>query len=153
MINLLDNIDGSGSDSEYDAIRKLHKLDIDLPHLLLEKYRQAKKWQERRSCVYHSMRYARDNSNAVQLGIEALSDKSKVVRFRACMLLAYSLKKEALNALHETSKRVSDKETIENVLAAVDAIKNQNSDFFVDRDHTGSITWEFDEINSELAGT
>jgi hypothetical protein len=145
--NLLENIDGSGSDSEYDAIHKLHKMEINLPSILLDKYKHAKKWQVRRSCVYHSIRYARDNCYAVQLGIEAISDKSKAVRFRACMLLAYSLDKKALPVLHETANTFHENETVENILAAIDAIENQNSNYFVDRDHTGSIEWNFEEID------
>lgn len=138
--NLLSNLDGSGSDQEFNAIHELRKLGNQLPSLLLEKYRGSKKWQVRSSCVYHSIRYARDVGEAVQLGIEALSDKSKVVRYRACMLLAYSLNKEALSALKELELNASESETAVNAHAAIDSIENQNSDFFVDHDHSGKVS-------------
>lgn len=141
--DLLDKLDGRGSDQEFNAIRELSKLGDKLPSILLERYRIAKKWQVRCSCVYHTISYSRDVDDAVQLGIEALSDKSKVVRYRSCMLLAYSLKKEALPALQEIKLKITDTETLDNVNAAIDAIENQNSNFFVDRQHTGKVTLSF----------
>lgn len=136
---LLDNIDGSGSDQEYTAIAELRKLGDELPTLLLKKYKSSRKWQVRSSCVYHSIRYSRSVQDAVQLGLEALSDKSKVVRYRACMLLAYSLRKEAIPYLEEL-KKSSDSETLSNANAAIDAIIHQNSNYFIDRDHSGKMT-------------
>jgi HEAT repeat protein len=141
--DLLDKLDGRGSDQEFNAIHELSKLGDRLPSVLLGRYRSAKKWQVRCSCVYHAISYSRDVDDAVQLGIEALSDKSKVVRYRSCMLLAYSLKKEALPALQEIKLKITDTETPANVNAAIDAIENQNSNFFVDRHHTGKVNFSF----------
>lgn len=141
---LLNNLDGSGSDQEIHAVRELGKLvGSALPALLLKKYRVSKKWQARSSCVYHSIRYARDVEESVQLGIEALSDKSKVVRYRACMLLACSLSKNAVSFLKELELRASDSETQANAHAAIDAIENQNTNYFVDRDHSGKVRLNF----------
>jgi len=141
LFALLDKLDGRGSDQEFNAIRELRRLVGDkLPSLLLVKYRSEKKWQIRCSCVYHSIKYARNVTDAVQLGIEGLSDKSKVVRYRSCMLLAYSLNKEVLPALYEIKQKFKDEETIGNADSAIDAIENQNTNFFVDRKHTGKIT-------------
>ncbi|WP_347989510.1 hypothetical protein [Methylomonas sp. AM2-LC] len=141
---LLNNLDGSGSDIEINAIRELRKLvGSGLPALLLNKYRVSKKWQVRSSCVYHSICYARDVEESVQLGIEALSDKSKVVRYRACMLLACSLNKNAISVLKELELLASDSETQANAHAAIDAIENQNTNYFVDRNHTGKVKLNF----------
>lgn len=137
---LLNDLDGSGSDKEFRAITELRKLGNELPKLLLEKYRASRKWQARSSCVYHSIRYARSSREALQLGVEALSDKSHAVRYRACMLLAYSLDKSVLSSLKQLEISNLNDETLLDVRAAIDAIENQNSDYFVDRDHSGNVT-------------
>jgi len=140
LSEILKNIDGSGSDQEYKAIIELKKMNENLPILLLKKYKEAKKWGERAACVYHSISYARDFPEALQLGIIALTDKSKVVVYRACMLLAYSLKREALFALQNTKENITNEDILKDINAAIDAIENQNSNFFVDRDHSGKIS-------------
>lgn len=136
---LLDKLDGSGSDREFDAVKELRRLDSELPKLLLEKYASSKRWQVRSSCVYHAIRYARSSKESVQLGREALFDKSKVVRYRACMLLAYALEESTMVNLKEALDTAKDPETIADIQAAIDAVKNHNSDYFVDRKHTGKI--------------
>jgi hypothetical protein len=138
--DLLTCLDGSGSDKEYEAIKKLKLLGDELPRLLLEKYQSSRKWQVRSSCVYHSIRLARGNENAFSIGIEALRDKSKVVRYRACMLLAYSLNISALPMLEDLKLNTADRETKADAIAAIDAITNKNSNFFVDREHSGNIS-------------
>jgi hypothetical protein len=116
----------------------------------LHRYRAEKKWQTRRSCVYHAIGYSKDDSDAIQLGIEALSDKSKAVRYQACLLLSFSLKKEALPALQEIKLKITDTETLANIDAAIDAIENQNTNFFADRQHTGKITLRISKIPESL---
>lgn len=137
---LLNALDGSGSDSEFNAINKLRELGDKLPRLLLGKYESARKCQVRSSCVYHATRYASSSRDAVKLGVLALSDKSHAVRYRACMLLAYSLDESVLQELRQVESCTSHVETLKDVKAAIDAIENQNSDYFVDRDHSGNMT-------------
>jgi len=137
---LLSKLDGSGSDSEHAAIEKLSHMGNQLPELLSEKYDLAKGWSERSACVYYSIGYARESNAALALGIKALEDKSKQVRYRACMLLAWSLNKEALFTLRRVEGAYTDEESLSDIRAAIDAIENQNSNYFVDRDHTGMIT-------------
>ncbi|WP_097459089.1 hypothetical protein [Mangrovitalea sediminis] len=136
---LLDQLDGSGSDREFNAVNELRKLDNELPKLLLEKYKLSKRWPVRSSCVYHAIRYARSSMESVQLGREALFDKSKVVRYRACMLLACALDESTMVNLKEALDTTKDPETIADIEAAIDAVKNRNSDYFVDRKHSGKI--------------
>lgn len=141
--NFLNKLDGSGSDQEFHAIRQLKKIVGDLlPQLLLEKYRKSRDWGCRCSCVYHSISYSRKVDEAVQLGIEALADRSKAVHYRACMLLAYSLNEKALPALQELELHGRHKESRENAQAAIDAIKNQNTNYFLDKKHTGKVFLE-----------
>ncbi|WP_127560482.1 hypothetical protein [Saccharospirillum alexandrii] len=137
--SLLDELDGSGSENEMNATNELRKLGNQLPKMLLEKYREARKWQVRSSCVYHSIRYTRSSAEAVQLGLEALYDKSHVVRYRACMLLACSLEINALASLKKAEKSTLHEETLLDINAAIDAIENENSNYFVDREHSGKM--------------
>jgi len=137
---LLNMLDGSGSDQESKAVKSLGEVGNKLPSLLLKKYRSEKKWQARSSCVYHSIRYAKDVDDAFKLGIEAVCDKSKVVRYRACMLLAYSLNRGALLILNTMLSNDKYKESYDDIRAAINSIENQNSNYFVDRDHSGKVT-------------
>jgi len=137
---LLSKLDGTGSDREYQAVKDLRSLGARLPGLLLEKYRRSKKWQVRSAFVYQAVRYANEVEDAYQLGLEALVDRSKVVRYQACALLANSLRKDAIPALEEMALNVTDSESVENARAAIDAIENQNVNYFVDRDHSGKMT-------------
>jgi hypothetical protein len=123
--SLLNELDGSGSDAEWVAAQQLRDmLNGDLPKYLIEKY--------------HSVRYARESDSAVELGKQALTDKSGVVRYRACMLLAYSLRQDVLSFLKQVE--TNDPKTREDIRAAIDAITSQNHHFFVDRDHSGQVT-------------
>ena len=136
---LLVMLDGNGSDSEFRAVVELRKLGQELPTILREKYHETKNWGARSSLVYHAIRYSREVEDAVQLGLEALSDRSKHVRYRACMLLAYSLNKSALEKLKELATNSKDPKTVSDAIAAIDAIEEGNSDYFLDRDHSGKI--------------
>ena len=59
---------------------------------LREAYPKFRKWQGRVSLVFHSIPYARVSEDAFQLGLAALADRATLVRYRACGLLAYSLR-------------------------------------------------------------
>ena len=135
----LDTLDGSGSDAEWAAVETLRREAGDrVPSLLLAKYRSGCEAGVRTSCVFHATRYARTNEDAVQLGREALRDRSKVTRYRACLLLAYSLRRDTLEDLR-AAQAEAPKESQEDIRAAIDAIENGNSNFFVDRDHSGKV--------------
>lgn len=130
-------LDGRGSDDEYEAVKLLSKLGDRFPEILLQKYRSSKKWGERASCVYHSIKYAKESDSSFQLGIEATRDKSKNVRYRACMLLAIAQKDEAVVFLESL---LNNTDSADDAAAAIDAIKNKNHHFFADRDHSGMVT-------------
>jgi hypothetical protein len=137
---LLARLDGSGSKDEWEAVSALRTLGSGTPALLLQHYRVARKWQARSSCVYHAMRYARESEDAVTLGREALHDRSGPVRYRACMLLAYSLRRDLLNELREQLMTAGPRSDRDDLEAAIDAIENGNANYFVDRDHSGKMT-------------
>ena len=139
---LLEALDGSESDQAYDARGRLRELlGDDLPNYLLARYRSQRHWRRRTDYVYEALRYARRSEEAVNLGKLAVSDRSKMVRHRACALLAYSLRRDLLPFLEEELAKAKDGETRDDIVAAMDAIVEQNHHYFVDRNHTGDWTW------------
>ena len=108
---------------------------------LREAYPRFRKWQGRVALVYRSIRYARVSEDAFQLGLAALADRATLVRYRACSLLAYSLRDDAIGSL-EALLDHPDAETVADARAALDAIRNRNHHYFVDRRHSGRTFWE-----------
>lgn len=140
MEELLQRLDGTGSRAERAAMAELRTLEGNVPATLRRRYHVARSWKARAACVYYSLRYARMNDDAVELGREALQDKATGVRYRACMLLSFSLRKDALPGLREALERLKGKPGSEDVAAAIDAIEHQNHNYFVDRDHSERMT-------------
>lgn len=141
VLQLLDLLDGRGSDVEWRAVQSLsQRAGPRLPELLLRKYHSSRLAGPRSACVYHATKYARVSDEAVQLGLEALQDRSKVVRYRACGLLAYSQRPD-LAAQLKTLLDVVPNASRADLLAAIDALEQGNHHFFVDRDHSGKIKW------------
>lgn len=129
---------------EETAWIKLRSLGIAIVPYLADAYPIMKKWQGRVSLVFHSMRYAKESEEAYQLGIRALNDRAKLVRYRACGLLAYSQREEAIPHLKKLLRH-GDSETVADAKAAIDAIKRRNHHYFIDRNHSGKIFWEVTE--------
>ena len=147
---LLDRL-GGAIDDEWEAWHDLKRqAGAEAPRLLRQHYQNSRKWQARVSCLYHAIAYARHFPEAVQLGREALGDRSKVVRYRACMLLAVSLDKASLPVLRNAETQTGqDEETIGNIRAALKAIENQNHHLFVDRDNSGKMTLNVELVQPE----
>lgn len=140
VASFLSQLDGSGSVKEWEIIHLLRsELKEEFPSHLLELYNRSRKWNIRISCVYHATRYSRTVEDALTLGIVALKDKSRNVRQRACRLLAWSLNPKALKYLYDAVKIEQNQSVRTDILAAIDAIKSKNSDYFVDRDRSGMI--------------
>lgn len=123
-----------------DGIRELERLGEDVPNTLLRHYRQSREWRARLSCVYFAVPYVRTNDDAAKLGIEALKDKSRKVRYRACSLLAYSLREDVLPYLKSLLSH-EDASTVEDARAAIECIEAKNHHWFIDRGHTGRVEW------------
>jgi hypothetical protein len=113
----------------------------------LEAYPTARRWQQRASFLYAANRHCRTSPEAIALAVGALNDKSREVRYRACLLLACSLDASTLEALRAVGDH-SDPRTREDVAAAIDAITSRNHNFFVDRTHSGKVTYNFDSGGS-----
>lgn len=134
--DLLAALDGSGSEAEWRAVKELRDRE-DLPELLLEHYRTAKNWGTRAACIYHSIRYAQESQAAFDLGVTALNDRSKVVRYRAAMLLAVAQRPDAIPWLE---RMVASGNSMKDGQAAIAAIRDENPDRYVDRDGSGRVS-------------
>ncbi|MEL6371629.1 MAG: hypothetical protein AAFR03_13025 [Pseudomonadota bacterium] len=142
MVNtdkISDHLDGSGSKKERDFIRWMMRENADVAKELKSFFQAANSWKARSACVYYAMPFARESNDAFELGIIAVSDKSKIVRERACQLLAYSLRTDALPVLERNSNLEEFSSSLNDYAAAIDAIKCKNSDYFLDRDHSGMV--------------
>lgn len=133
-------LDTAASSAEEVAWQKLRPLGVAAVPYLAGAYSSFRKWQGRASLVFHSIPYARVSEEAFQLGLAALRDKSTVVRYRACGLLAYSLRREALPHLALACGH-ADSRTAADAAAAADAITHNNHHLFIDRHHSGRSFW------------
>ena len=133
-------LDTRRSLEEETAWERLRPLEEAVVPYLLEFFPTCRSREGRTALVYHAIRYARVSDAAFQLGIRALGDRSYMVRYRGCGLLAYSLRQDALPALRELLVH-EDQKTVKEAEAAIDAITNRNHHFFFDRDHTGRAHW------------
>ena len=141
---LMQQIDGSGSESEREAVRILRiQLGQQFYSSLLDLYRNSSNWKIRASCLYYAIAGARTGHVAKGLALEALSDRSGVVRYRACMLLAASLDKSLLPRLLNSKETIPSKSRGD-LAAAIDAIQGQNINWFIDRDHSGKMKLNVD---------
>ena len=137
---LVADLETTKSSEEETAWGKLTPLGHKVLPFFLEHYPKMKKWQGRVSLVFHAIPYARTYEDAFQLGIKATKDKATVVRYRACMLLAYSLRKDALPYLRALLDH-KDAKTVADATAAIDAIEHNNHNYFIDREHSGMMVW------------
>lgn len=121
----------------------LREHDIDLMPYFRRAYSRFKTSSGRRSLVFYATRHARISEDAFQLGLAALKDRSWMVRDRACGLLAYSLRKDALVLLDDAMIDARP-EVRAAAQAASKAIRAQNHHLFADRSGSGSIFWVVD---------
>jgi hypothetical protein len=106
---------------------------------LLSRYSQERLWKQRDELAYKAIWSARENEEAVKLGIAALSDRAQHVRYHACLLVAYSLRADLLPVLRQRLATIPASSQ-DDLAAAIDAIESGNHNYFVDRDHSGMIT-------------
>ncbi len=145
---LVRHLDTASTSEEQQAWDQLRNLGAAVVPYLAEAYRSFRKWQGRAALVFHSIRYARVSDDAFRLGLEALSDKSAQVRHRACGLLAYSQRKEAVASLKPLLQH-PEARTVEDAKAAIDAITQRNHHYFVDRTHSGRAFWQVNEGDAQ----
>jgi hypothetical protein len=127
--------------AEEAAWAQLRELGEQVLPFFEEVFASTKRLEGRRSIAFHSMRYARKSDIAFRIGLAAIEDRSSVVRYRGCCILAYSLRADALPHLKKLLAH-SDNKTREDATAAIDAIEHGNHHLFVDRSHSGQSFWE-----------
>lgn len=130
-------LNGSGSEEERAVVQRIRNTVANPAALFLETYLLARNWQARASCIYYSFQNARTDPAALDLGIRALNDRSWVVRYRACMLLAIAQDKTALPDLLNLLETTTTPRTKEDALAAIKALDQGNVHLFVDRENSG----------------
>ena len=141
---LVGRLDTTSARDEEEAWGQLRELGVTVVPYLAEAYGTFRKWQGRVALVFHSIRHARTSEEAFRLGVEALSDKATMVRYRACGLLAYSQRPDALPHLRALLQH-RDARTVEDARAAIDAISHRNHHYFVDRQHSGRSFWRVND--------
>jgi hypothetical protein len=114
-----------------DAWKELPSGRLALP-FLREAFPQTRRMEARITMVYEATFFARVSEDAFQLGVLGCRDRSKYVRDRACGVLAYSLRKDALPILRPLL-RADDEVTRQAAEGAVDAIKHQNHHLYWDQ--------------------
>ena len=119
MHQYLDDLDGRSSGNELAAIARLEESGVNIPRLLMKRYKISRRWSDRASCVSHCMKYAKTDEDAYQLGIIALHDKSKIVRRKACILLSAAQRREAIVHLHDL---LSNESSSDDAAAAINAL-------------------------------
>jgi hypothetical protein len=137
-------LDTTSVPEEAAAWAELRSLGVAVVPYLAEAYRAFRKAPGRAALVFHCIRHARVSDDAFRLGLEALADKATQVRYRACGLLAYALRREAVPHLTPLLQH-ADPHTVADAKAAIDAITQQNHHYFVDRAHTGRARWQVNE--------
>lgn len=140
----LDAMDVRGSDDGDAAWAQLRPLGVGVVPHLRAAYPRFRTWQGRCALAYYATRYARISEDAFQLGLTAITDKSYMVRYRACGVLAYSLRKNALPVLEAAA---SDEKPLvaSSALAARNAILAQNHHLFADWSLSGRTTWSVND--------
>lgn len=137
---LVARLDTANPSDEAAAWSELKALGEGAVPYLAEHFPRARRWQQRVSLVFHSIRFARVSEAALQLGLAALDDRATLVRYRACGLLAYAQRREAVPALEKLLAH-ADGRTVEDARAAIDALNRKNHHYFVDRTHSGRAFW------------
>jgi hypothetical protein len=137
-------LDTTAVRQEEEAWGRLRELGASVVPYLAEGYPSFRRWQGRASLLFHCIRHARASEEAFRLGLLALADKATQVRHRACGLLAYSQRPEALPGLRALLDH-ADSRTVADAKAAIDAITHRNHHYFVDRDHSGRAFWQVNE--------
>jgi len=116
----------------------LRYLGASVVPYLEEAYGGTPGWRGRVRQVFYAMRHAKTSESAFRLGLAATRDRSTLVRYRACMLLALAGREEAIPALRELIWH-RDQHTRDDAAATIAAIERGDPHRFVDRDGTGRV--------------
>ena len=136
-VRRLDTTRSADGEAAWAALRPL---GADVVKLLLDAFPTFRTWQGRTAIAFHATRFARISDHAFHIGVLGCRDRSYMVRYRSCGLLAYSLRADALPHLQPLLSH-GDARTVEDARAAIDAIRSRNHHYFMDRGHSGRSFW------------
>jgi hypothetical protein len=138
VVASFDTKDNSAREAAWQRLRGLGERVLPF---FEEFFQRANHLEARRDIAFHCIPFARTSEAAFRIGLRAIGDRSTVVRYRGCCVLAYSLRPDAVPPLKALFGH-PDARTAEDARAAVDAIRSRNHHRFVDRQHTGQVFWE-----------
>lgn len=120
----------------------MNLLNEKYPEFVLEMFNDIRHAPVRDLFICSMLHFVRHSEVAVNVAVIGLKDKSMTVRYNAAAALAYSLDPSVIPILEAATKKEPKNENRMTYEAAIDAIEHQNHNFFVDRDHSGMVTWE-----------
>mgnify|MGYP001797055555 CR=1 FL=1 len=139
LISLLDCPTESETSGNFIRLEREYGVDALVPSF--ERiFPQIRRYGGRMNILFRLVSYSRDRPTVVALALNALKDRSRIVRYHACAALAYALKSNSIPALEGLLTHPDD-ETRGHAEAAIDAIRSGNHHFFADRKHTGKSFW------------
>lgn len=113
---------------------------VPLLPLLIVACRSLRSWKARKTLLFYLLPHAREYPAMVDLALDLIHDRARMVREEALGILAYSLERRALDALKQNLAH-PDPDTRASVVAAIDAIEHQDHHRFLDRDHQCNTRW------------
>jgi hypothetical protein len=140
IMSAVEKLDTRSESAIEDQWLVIREHGIELMPYFKRAYPQMRNAPGRRALIFYATPYARKSEDALQLGLSAMQDRSGHVRDRACGLLAYSLRNDALNFL-EAAMNDERAEVRAAAQAARNAIRAQNHHLFADRTNSGSVFW------------
>ena len=140
IAEMLDAQPGSVAEANAILLEKQHPLD-DLAPRYVEVFPRLRRYPGRMCILFRLIGFTRQNPAVVDLALGALNDRSRIVRYHACALLAYAQLGRVIPELQSLLDH-PDSETRQHAAAAIDAISSRNHHNFADREHTGKVFWE-----------
>lgn len=138
--DLLKQLDTTSFGDHEEPWDQLRAFGANVAAPALKAYPRFRNWQGRTTLLLRLTRYARTEPAAYELGLAGCKDPSPVARVRACAVLAYSLRDDAIPALEGLLDN-KDHSVREAAAAAIDAIRHKNHHYFQDRSHSGKSQW------------
>lgn len=134
---ILDSISEKSDENNAELMLKLQRKIIDPPAFYLHLFGNIKNYSSRLTCVYWSQSYSKVHDSALRLGFRGVEDRSRVVRYRSLRLLAISESDIALEFLENLDRNPFSKDDLEDIDAAMSAIRKKNRNLFIDRQESG----------------
>ena len=109
-LTCLKQITGKGTDTDFEVARELRQLfGTEFPTVMRVLYQTSSKLGARAAAIYFSFSFASTSRAAREMALEALADKSGIVRYRACQLLAFGQDKSLLPQMYSARKTIAAK--------------------------------------------